>query len=255
LPLEGLIQSLAADGKVSEAIGYLKEHLARYPDQLHAKLLLGSMYGRAGDKASAERYLEEVIAARPEVPTTYVTLAAVNRDSREGRVAAYERGLKAVPGDPQLSMLLGTEHERAGDFDAAIRVYEALVGANPDYLPGINNLAALLLDQRADDASHRRALELARQLEGNENPAIADTLGWAYYRNGEFARAIGELERVVGKAGQVPIFRYHLGMAYFRSGNAVAARQQLAEAVGPDATPYPGIDEARATLQLLKEVG
>ncbi len=255
LPLEGLAQSWAAAEKTDTAIRYLTAHLEHYPDQLHAKLLLGSMYGRVGDTANAERYLEEVIAARPEVPVTYLTLAAVNRNSREGRIAAYRRGLEAVPGDEQLSMLLGTEYERAGDFDAALAVYGALVEAKPDYLPGVNNLAALLLDHRADEASHERALELAERLADNESPALVDTLGWAYYRNGDFLRAVAELERVVGKAGQVPIFRYHLGMAYYRAGNNVAARQQLAEAAKPDTAPYPGLDEARATLELLKELG
>ena len=60
----------------------------------------------------------------------------------------------------------------------------------------------------------------------------------------------GQLEdggSVVAKAGQYPIFRYHLGMAYWKAGNSVGARQQLVEAVGKAQSDYPGLAEARAT--------
>ena len=63
--------------------------------------------------------------------------------------------------------------------------------------------------------------------------------------------AIGVLERVVAKAGQFPVFRYHLGMDYLGAGNPVGAKQQLAEAVKDVKQPYPGLDVARAELAKL----
>jgi Flp pilus assembly protein TadD len=91
---------------------------------------------------------------------------------------------------------------------------------------------------------------LAQALEKAENPAMLDTLGWAYYRAGQYAEAISVLERVVAKAGSFPIFRYHLGMAYFASGNTVGAKQELTLAVAKEGD-YPGRDEAGATLAKL----
>jgi Flp pilus assembly protein TadD len=150
-------------------------------------------------------------------------------------------------------MLMATEYEQAGRYDEALQLYEAVVKAQPTYEPGLNNLAALLLDRRTDKASHARALELAKGLSKTDNPAMLDTLGWAHYRVGEYAEAVGVLERVVAKAGQFPIFRYHLGMAYLGAGNPVGAKQELRQAVEKAEGDYPGLSEARATLEKLNK--
>ena len=148
-------------------------------------------------------------------------------------------------------MLLATEFEQSGRYDDAMKVYEGLLKTSPKYEPAINNLAALLLDQRTDKASHARALQLAEGLEKAENPAMLDTLGWAYYRAGKYPEAVSVLERVVAKAGQFPVFRYHLGMAYLRAGNTVGAKQELQKAVDKVQGDYPGLAEARTTLAKL----
>jgi Flp pilus assembly protein TadD len=96
-----------------------------------------------------------------------------------------------------------------------------------------------------------RALELAKTLQAAENPAVLDTLGWAHYRNGQYAEAVSVLERVVAKAAQFPIFHYHLGMAYVATGNTVGAKQELKRAVAEAQSDYPGLEEARTTLKKL----
>ena len=252
LPLEGLVQSLQFAGRQREAISFLKEQLDNSQNQLFARFLLGGIYGRAGEQARAESYLEEVLRQKPELVLAWESLASIYKE-RKARIAVYERALKTVPGNPDISMLLTTEFEMEGRFDVAMSLYEGLLKADPKYEPAINNLAALLLDQRTDDASHARALELAQGLAKSENPALLDTLGWAHYRAGQYPEAVSVLERVVAKAGQFPVFRYHLGMAYLKAGNRVGARQQLVEAVDKAQSDYPGMAEARATLEQLDE--
>ena len=88
------------------------------------------------------------------------------------------------------------------------------------------------------------------KIESSNDPLLLDTVGWAYYRAGEFAQAVSMLERVVAKDDRVPVYHYHLGMAYLAMGNQVGARQQLEQAVAGDAQ-YVGIDEARAALAKL----
>ena len=80
---------------------------------------------------------------------------------------------------------------------------------------------------------------------------MLDTLGWAHYRNAQYAEAVSVLERVVAKSAQFPIFHYHLGMAYVATGNKVGAKQELKRAVDDAKSDYPGLEEARATLKTL----
>ncbi len=251
LPLEGLVRSLLAAGKPNDAIAVLNEQLGNADNELFAKFLLGGIYGGQGDPDKAVSYLEEVVAKKPDSVVAWQSLAGVYRKDRDARIKVYERGLKANPASVELTMLLGTELELAERREDAIKLYENLLKANPKAEPAVNNLAALLLDYRSDKASWTRALELAKTLQAAENPAVLDTLGWAHYRNGQYAEAVSVLERVVAKAAQFPIFHYHLGMAYVATGNKVGAKQELKRAVDEAKSDYPGLEEARSTLKKL----
>jgi Flp pilus assembly protein TadD len=166
----------------------------------------------------------------------------------EARIVIYQRGLKAVPADPELSRLLAEDFQRAKRHEEAIRLYERLVTANPKLQAETNDLAALLLDHRTDKASFERALELARSFAGSQNPLALDTLGWAYYRTGDFAQATRTLEQAVAGNGELPVLRYHLGMAYLAMGNKAGARAELAKAVAAPKADFTGLDNARNAL-------
>jgi tetratricopeptide (TPR) repeat protein len=251
LPLEGLVRSLVAAGKPNDAIAVLNEQLGNADNELFAKFLLGGIYGGQGDTGKAVAYLEDVVSKKPDSVVAWQSLAGAYRNDPDTRIKVYERGLKANPGSLELTMLLGSELEMAARREDSIKLYEAHLKGNPDAEPVINNLAALLLDYRSDKASWARALELAKKLEKAQNPAVLDTLGWAYYRAGQYAEAISVLERVTAQAGQIPIFHYHLGMAYLASGNTVNARQELKRAVDEAQSDYPGLEEARQALKKL----
>ncbi|MEN8761201.1 MAG: tetratricopeptide repeat protein, partial [Thiogranum sp.] len=149
---------------------------------------------------------------------------------------------------PQLLIGLAGVHERQKDYEAAISVYEKLLGQQPDNAISINNLAALLADHRADAASLDQAAELAVKLEKAKQPAFLDTAGWVYYRNGDYAKAAGILKRAVELSPEVPVFQYHLGMTYFKLGDKAAASEHLTRATDGEFS-YEGVEEARATLK------
>ena len=47
---------------------------------------------------------------------------------------------------------------------------------------------------------------------------FVDSLGWAYYRMGEYKKAVIELEKAVGLVPNDPIINDHLGDAMWRAG-------------------------------------
>ena len=123
--------------------------------------------------------------------------------------------------------------------------------ANPRLTPAVNNLAGLLLEHRTDEASHRRALELTMPYLDSRDPSLVHTLGWAYYRTGDYVKAVQSLERTVAQQGSNPVARYHLGMAYMKTGDTFKARQQFEESLKID-PKYPGSDEARKAIEELQ---
>jgi len=251
--LQGLIMSLLQDGQQDEAAEYLRVYLEEYPDNNSARLLLGAVYARMNDKDAAAAEFENVIERQPTASRAYASLAALYPDDADERIRIYELGTAANPIDPTLGFLLSTEYERAQKWDEAIQIYETLLEANPDNNIAANNLAAVLLDQSADAADYRRALELAKRFADSKEPALVDTLGWAYYRNGEYASAVRYLEVATAGAEQIAQLRYHLGMAYLKNKNPVRARAELEAAVDLAQQDFVGIDEARATLAELTD--
>jgi Flp pilus assembly protein TadD len=73
---------------------------------------------------------------------------------------------------------------------------------------------------------------------------IVDSLGWAYFRTGNYDEAVKNLERAVQLKPDDPTINDHLGDAYWRVGRLLEAHFQWSQAV--DFKPDP--DEL-ATLQ------
>jgi Flp pilus assembly protein TadD len=66
---------------------------------------------------------------------------------------------------------------------------------------------------------------------------IVDSLGWAYYRLGNFEEAVRYLERAVELRPEDPTINDHLGDAYWRVGRRLEARFQWSHA--RDLKPEP----------------
>jgi len=256
-PLQDLVQLLSRAGKFAEAEAYLDRHIEAHPDHLMAKLLLATVYRDSGRTGLARELFRQIITVQPTATGAYVGLAGLSPPGSDERFAVLAEGHARNPGDPQLGLALGSADEKRGAYEDAIKVYETVLaaGGGNDFI--VNNLAVLLLDVRKDQASYARALELtARFAEGDRHPFNLAALGWANYRNGKYAEAVRFLEKAIaGSPGEIPQLRYYLGMAYLKSGNPQGAQQALETAVDTadaNGTQFTGLDEARATLKLLR---
>jgi len=250
--LQSLTAALVEDGRSDEAIAYLTEHIEKRPDHAAPRLLLGAVYARGGDREAAAAQYEKIIEIQPNANRAYASLAALYPDEPGKRVTIYQRGVKANPTDATLGFLLASEYERARQYEKAVTIYESLLENDASNNIAANNLAALLLDQRTDAASFQRALELSKRFADSKEPALVDTLGWAHYRAGDYSTAVRYLEIATAAASQVAQLRYHLGMAYLKVQDPIQARQELEKALELATADFPGIEEARATLEELQ---
>ncbi|HSH29650.1 MAG TPA: tetratricopeptide repeat protein, partial [Thiohalobacter sp.] len=200
--------------------------------------------------ADAEREYLAQIERSPDAAQPYARLAATRlaQNDMDGAVEAYQMGLERQPGSPSLLIPLAGVQERRGNYDRAIELYEQVLASNPDNAIATNNLAALLSDHRTDQASLDRALELAEKFRNADQAVFLDTLGWVYYRRGEYAQAVKVLRRAVEQSPDIAIFHYHLGMAHHGAGDAAQARKHLQRAVDAGGD-FAGIEEARKVLE------
>lgn len=60
-----------------------------------------------------------------------------------------------------------------------------------------------------------------------ERPAIADTLGWLYYKLGNYVLARDQLQFAVSKTPDHPVLQYHLAMTYLKTNQVAEAQRAL----------------------------
>ena len=247
-PLEGVVRVLTGQNRADEAIDYLNQHLAKYPSLVFPKYLLGSIYAQKGQIDTAAEYLEEVIARHPDSFQAYRALAGLHPNDPAKTISVYRRGFDALPDHESMGLLLATEYNKAGEYEKGVTVYEKVLAINPENIRAANNLASSLLDHRSDTESYAEALRLAKRFESSSEPALLDTLGWAYYKNGEFKRARQYLENAIKSGDQHSLVHHHLGMAYFAEQELMPARRQLKKAIALSDGNYSAVNEANETL-------
>ena len=73
---------------------------------------------------------------------------------------------------------------------------------------------------------------------------IVDSLGWAYFRVGNYDEAVKQLERAIELKPEDPTINEHLGDAYWRVGRELEAKFQWAHArdLKPDPEELPKIE-------------
>jgi len=253
-----ITQLLIDLGRLDEAEQELKAHIAKYPDLVPPKLFLADYYYLDGEPDAASAIYEEVIELDPTIIGAYIGLSKLYEPKSPMQLYQLKRGLDANPGNLEIGFAVGSILEKRAQYQEAIAVYEEILAATDNDLVA-NNLAALLLDYRADRASHERALELASRFDTSESlPLSKATLGWAYYRNEDYAKAVRFLELAVAVEDEVHQIHYYLGMAYLKNGDTVSARQQLETAIEmaeQSGTRFTGLDDARVQLAELTAAG
>ena len=113
----------------------------------------------------------------------------------------------------------------------------------PDQPHVLNYLGYSWIDQgiNLDDAMKtiKRAVD-----QRPDDGYIVDSLGWAYYRIGNFEEAVKTLERAIDLKPEDPTINDHLGDAYWRVGRTLEAKFQWQHAkdLKPEAEELPKIE-------------
>ena len=222
------------------------------PDSPDASFLEGKIYAAQGKWGNAETALLKTLERNPAYPNAAGLLVStyLAAEKLANAIAILEGELSRNPEDPRALMAVAMIYERTKDFPRAREAYEKLVSLKPDYAPALNNLAYLyaehfdLLDKAGDLAQKARALQSA-------DPGIADTLGWIFYKKGDYQQALTLLQESARKLPQNPEVQFHLGMASYMMGQRESAKEAfLRAAAAPN--DFPGKEEVQRRLALLE---
>ena len=198
--------------------------------------------------------LKSFIKKHPDVETPYLLLSRVYEVNNDplALVNILKDGKKNLKGkgNYKIPLKLASLYEKNKNYSAAIQTYKDMYEMHPTNLIVLNNLASMLSNHNGNEADLELAKKLAEKLKDSDQPAFLDTIGWVYYRLGDYESAIKYLQQVVERGPKINIFNYHLGMAYILSGDEMQARKFLEKSLA-DKKIFRGKAEAEAALKKL----
>jgi tetratricopeptide (TPR) repeat protein len=204
------------EGKIDESIAFLEQSYAQDKD-INALIQIGDVYRRA------ERHLEAI--------------------------KAYDRAVAALGGKVgadywHLLYARGMSYERSGNLKKAEDDLEAAMEFRPDHPYLLNYLGYSWADQGKKLDESLELITKAANLKPDDG-YIIDSLGWVYYKLGNFDDAVAQLEKAIELVPYDPTINDHLGDAYWRVGRKNEARFQWLRAKNNSK-----VDKDKAALEL-----
>jgi tetratricopeptide (TPR) repeat protein len=248
-PLAEIATIKIAQGKSIEARERVTKQLEASPNNPLLYNLLGQLWMMAKDAGQAETAFKKAIELDNAPLSAYINLGQVFQQAgkTDQAVKEYEAVLAKNPNVSQAHMLLGIIHESRKEYGKAQARYEQALKLNPKFVPAANNLAWILVEQGGNLDVALSYAQTARE-QGPDDPHIADTLGWVYYKKNAYLLAISLLKEAAEKMPNEPVAHYHLGMAQSKNGDAASAKKSLQSALKLSQS-FPGSEEARKTLE------
>jgi tetratricopeptide (TPR) repeat protein len=206
--------NLQALDKTDEAISELKAMAAERPDRMQPLVQLGDIQRGNSRFADAVEAYDQAVARMGK------------QDARQW-IIFYSRGIAL---------------ERAGQWPRAEADLLHALELQPEQPLVLNYLGYSWVEKNQHLAEAMRMIERAVQLRPNDG-YIVDSLGWAFYRLGNFTQASRYLEHAAELRPEDPTINDHLGDAYWQTGRVVEARNQWRRALqfGPEAADAKSI--------------
>jgi len=265
-----LASILSREEVVDTAMVFLRVSLALKPDYPIAQTLLGEMLagqGRTADAVAAYRkvapdssfawparlevakgldeidradeaieLLRAMIEERKDRSDAATTLGNILRSHErfEEAAAVYDIAVSRIekprPENWPLFYSRGIALERIKEWDRAEVDFKHALELEPEQPYVMNYLAYSWIEQGQHFDEALKMLERAVDLKP-EDGYIVDSLGWVYYRLGQYDKAVITLERAVELEPADPTITDHLGDAYWKAGRKNEARYQWRRAL------------------------
>jgi tetratricopeptide (TPR) repeat protein len=203
------------------------------------------------DEARAQ--LGKLIATHGDDLEAVMALGNILRDRKKYEECAdvYGKAIDLIKNPTRPNWMVfyfrGICHERSKQWAKAEADLKKALELYPDQPHVLNYLGYSWIDQHVNLDEGMRLIRKAVDQRPDDG-YIVDSLGWAYYRIGNYDEAIKHLERAVELKPMDPTINDHLGDAYWKVGRQLEAKFQWTHA--KDLKPEP--DELAKIEQKLK---
>lgn len=218
-----------------------------YPAQLRIAFLLN----KAGKLDEAREQLHQVQPSNNQQRVAAILFEAqLLRDAQqyEATYQALNKGLEKLPKHPDLLYETAMVADKLGKYAESEQLLRKLIQIKPDHAHAYNALGYSMLErnERIDEAVS--LVEKALQIDPND-PAILDSAGWGYFRQGDLNKSLSFLRRAYA-ATPDPEVAGHLGEVLWMKGDKTEAEKIWDESLKAN----PGNMQLEATIKRVKQL-
>lgn len=250
LMIAGLYEQFQITPKAMAALGKIGPSSPLY---WQARLRMANLDAQDDRLDQAIRRLRLLIAEKPERIDAALTLADLLRSKERysEAVSAYDTAISRLKNTQERDWPIyfgrGIVLERVKQWPKAEADMKKALELSPEQPYVLNYLGYSWIDQGMHLDEGMKMLKRATELRPDDG-AITDSVGWAYYRLGQYGEAVDWLERASEQKGDDATIVEHLGDAYWHVGRFREARFEWQRALNqkPEKDRLPVIQDKLA---------
>jgi len=236
--------------KPAMAIKVYERMPASSPLKRNAQIQLAIDLDSVDRTEEAIKILKGVTADEPKDIEAVMALGNIERGRKKFAdcVGTYSQGIDLLPKAPDKNSWVyyyyrGICEERSKQWNKAEVDMRKALELQPEQPHVLNYLGYSWIDQGINLDEGMKLIKRAVEQRPDDG-YIVDSLGWAYFRTGNYEDAVKNLERAIDLKPEDPTINDHLGDAYWRVGRTLEAKFQWAHArdLKPEPEDLPRIE-------------
>jgi tetratricopeptide (TPR) repeat protein len=216
-----IIDTYRENKQYSQATDAAQEAAKKLPKDRTLKLLLASQLADSGQADKGIQLAQSLLNNTQDDREVYIGLAQLySRLKRwpDAETAISKADSMSSKPDEKIytAFVAGSIYERQQKYDQAEQMFRRVLDQDSDNAVALNYLGYMLADRgvRLDEALGyiKKAVQLDPQ-----NGAYLDSLGWAYFKLGDFVLAEENLVKAAERTNDDPTILDHLGDLYMKT--------------------------------------
>ncbi len=201
-----------------KAISHYLKIKPDYSQYKKAILNITFLYKELGQDQTALKFLENKHEELPNDIDIMIYLASFYEKEKryEKAVKLLQKGLKDSPENTSLLFRLGAIQDKAGSKEESLNIMKKIIEIDPEDASALNYLGYSYADQGILLDKALMLIEKANKIKPDDG-YITDSLGWVYYKMGDYKKAVKILEKAVELTSFETIISDHLGDAYLKT--------------------------------------
>jgi len=177
------------NGESQKGIQFLQKVINENHENPYLRHILGEMYLATNNHEEAINEFNKALNIKPNLKPTYLKLFELYTNDQQKLEKLLITAIAKIHTFTEAHTQLAKLYCKSGSSTKAISILEKALKSDPTSPYLANNLALIYLEFQPGKID--KAMRFAQIAYGNlpNNPAIADTLGWIYYKKNMFARA------------------------------------------------------------------